>query len=100
MLLTAGSLPCSVPHVTLSEFLLKLAADPHLLEQFRRDPQAIADKYELEPEQLRLLGAGKLEEIRFEIRAELGADDERVSVIWIHSLPGVPWLFKGPDPAP
>ncbi len=85
--------------MTLSEFLLKLAADPHLLERFREDPQGVADEYDLEPEQLRLLGAGKLEEIRFEIRAEIGADDERVSVIWIHSLPSVPWLFKGPDPA-
>ena len=83
--------------MSLSEFLLALAADPKLLERFQRDPSGVADELGLTDEQRRLLGPGQLEKLRVEIRAELTVDDEAAMIIWLHQLPSIPWLFAPPD---
>jgi hypothetical protein len=84
--------------MTLSESLLKLAADPELLEEFRQNPARVADKYQLSDEQRRLLGPGQLDKLRVEIRAELATgDDEAAMIIWLHHLPSIPWLFAPPE---
>lgn len=86
--------------MTLSEFVLKLAADPDLLERFGREPDAVADEYGLSLEQRQLLGSGRLENVRVEIRAELDVDDEAAMIIWLHHLPSpIHWLFKPPADA-
>jgi hypothetical protein len=83
--------------MTLSEFLLKLAADPKLLQQFREYPTDVADEYGLTDEQRRLLGPGQLDNLRVEIRGELTLDDEAATIIWLHQLPSIPWLFAPPE---
>lgn len=85
--------------MTLSEFLLRLAADPDLLERFREEPQRVADELGLREEQRRLLGPGQLEKLRVEIRAELQVGEEAAMIVWLHYLPSIPWLFKAPDDA-
>ena len=83
--------------MSLSEFLLALAADPKLLERFQSDPSGVADELGLTDAQRRLLGPGQLEKLRVEIRAELTVDDEAAMIIWLHHLPSIPWLFAQPD---
>jgi hypothetical protein len=85
--------------VKLAEFLLKLAADPDLLERFRAHPDAVADEYELDARQRRLLGPGQLERLRIEIHGELEVDEEKASIVWLYQVPSIPWLFKAPDDA-
>jgi hypothetical protein len=87
--------------MTLSEFLLALAADPHLLERFQKDPVGVADELGLTEAQRRLLGPGQLDKLRVEIRAELKVDDddEAAMIIWLHHFPSIPWLFAPPDDA-
>ena len=83
--------------MTLSEFLLALAADRNLLERYQGDPTGVADELGLSEEHRRLLGPGQLEKLRVEIRAELTVDDEAAMIIWLHHLPSIPWLFAPPD---
>jgi hypothetical protein len=85
--------------MTLSEFLLKLAADPKLLERFQDDPDGVADEFELSHAQRSLLGPGQLENLRIEIRAELQVDGESAMIIWLHHLPPIHWLFAPRDEA-
>ncbi len=77
----------------LSEFLLQLAANPELLEAFNENPDRVADEVGLSHEQRHLLGPGKLEDLRVEVRGELSIDDERAMIQWIHHLPTILWLF-------
>lgn len=86
-------------HVTLSQFLLRLAADPALLEEFNSDPHGVAKRLELREDQRRLLGPGELENLRVEIKTELRIDDEAAMIIWLHHLPPIHWLFAAPDDA-
>lgn len=90
---------CSVKHVTLSQFLLRLAADPALLEEFNSDPHAVAERLKLREDQQRLLAPGQLENLRVEIKTELRIDDEAAMIIWLHHLPPIHWLFTAPDDA-
>jgi hypothetical protein len=85
--------------MTLSEFLLRLAADPDLLEQFHREPTRVADDLGLGEEQRALLGAGQLENLRIEIHGELKVGEEAAMIFWLHRLPAIHWLFKAPDDA-
>jgi hypothetical protein len=85
--------------VTLGEFLLKLAADPDLLERFRAHPDAVAEEYELDASQRRLLGPGQLDKLRIEIHGELQVGEEAAMIIWLHYLPSIAWLFQAPDDA-
>jgi len=71
----------------LSDFLLRLAADPELLERFRGDPAAVAEELGVTGAQLELLREGKLEKLRVEIHAEIYVDDERMAMHWVHSGP-------------
>jgi hypothetical protein len=85
--------------MTLSEFLLKLAADPHLLERFREEPRKVADEIGLDEEQRRLLAAGSLEQLRIEIHGELRVGEETAMIVWLHRFPSIPWLFAASDDA-
>ena len=85
--------------MTLSEFLLRLAADPDLLERFRAEPHSVADELGLGEEQRRLLGPGQLQKLRVEIHGELQVGEEAAMIIWLHHLQSIPWLFKAPDDA-
>jgi hypothetical protein len=85
--------------MTLSEFLLRLAADPKLVERFHEDPNGVADELGLAEEQRRLLEAGQLENLRVEIHGELRVGEEAGMIVWLHHLPAIHWLFKAPDDA-
>jgi hypothetical protein len=85
--------------MTLSEFLLRLAADPDLLERFHGDPHGVADELGLGEDQRRLLQAGELENLRIEIHGELKVGEEAAMIFWLHHLPAIHWLFKAPDDA-
>jgi hypothetical protein len=85
--------------MTLSEFLLRLAADPDLVERFHEDPNGVADELGLGEEHRRLLGAGQLENLRIEIHGELKVGEDAAMIFWLHHLPPIQWLFKAPDDA-
>jgi|tagenome__1003787_1003787.scaffolds.fasta_scaffold20728129_2 hypothetical protein len=81
--------------MTLSQFLLRLVADPELLARFTNDPEGVAREFDLDPRKLQLLGAAQIESLRVEIRAEIETEGESATVIWLHH---VPWLWKADGP--
>jgi hypothetical protein len=83
--------------MTLSQFLLRLAAEPALLEEFNKEPQVVATRLGLREDQQRLLAPGQLDNLRVEIKTELRIDDEAAMIIWLHQLPPIHWLFAAPD---
>ncbi len=75
--------------MTVSEFLLQLATDPKLREEFADDPVQVASKHGLDEDALKLLTTGDQSEIRYEIKLETEVESETAVLVWIHVLP---WL--------
>jgi len=76
--------------MTVAEFLLKLvSADPDFVDAFRKDMDKVMREHGVDDEGRRLILAGSIEELRFEIKTTLAGNDE-ASIIWIHHIP---WLF-------
>ena len=75
--------------MTISEFLLQVAANPKLAEEFFNDPVSVASEHGLGEEALKLLLAGTPSEIRFEVKLETELESETAVLSWIHVLPWV-----------
>jgi hypothetical protein len=88
--LTRARAACTVAQVTISDFLLKLAREPSLLEEFRKDPGRISREHDLDEQQLQVLLAADLSELRVKIKAELQVEGEHVAFITIHAPPPTP----------
>jgi hypothetical protein len=72
-----------------AQFLLKLANDPELVAALRDDLEGTLRDNEVDEEGRRLLLAGSIDELRFEIRTNLKSSGGETSIIWIHHIP---WL--------
>ncbi len=77
--------------MTIAEFLLKLAGDDELLQRFKDNPEEILrNAKDLDHEQLALLRAGRLVDLRLKITAEFEVHGEMVAMHTIHVPPPPP----------
>jgi hypothetical protein len=74
--------------VTLVEFLLTIAREPALIEEFQKDPETFFETHQLDAKARQLLTSGRLTELRVELNATLDVDGTETAILWIH----VPWL--------
>jgi hypothetical protein len=72
-----------------AQFLLKLVNDPNLVADLRKDLEGTLVANDVDEEGRRLLMAGSIDELRFEIRTNLTSSDGETAIIWIHHIP---WL--------
>jgi hypothetical protein len=77
--------------MTIAEFLLKLAGDDELLQRFKDNPEEILrHEKDLDHEQLALLRAGRLVDLRVKIHAEFEVHGETVAMHTIYVPPPPP----------
>jgi hypothetical protein len=83
--------------MTIAEFLLKLAGDDELLQRFKDNPaEVLRDEKDLDHEQLALLRAGRLVDLRVKIDAEFEVAGERVAMHTIY----MPTIYGPQPPSP
>jgi hypothetical protein len=75
-------------HVTLSQFLLRLASDPELFEKFAAAPnkEDFLREQEVDEHALHFLLSGNLRNIRVHIQAELEIDGDFYSIGTVHTV--------------
>jgi hypothetical protein len=77
--------------MTIAKFLLKLAGNDELLQRFKDNPaEVLGDEKHLDPEQLALLRAGRLVDLRVKIDAEFEVHGETVAMHTIYVPPPPP----------
>ena len=68
--------------MTISQFLLRLAADPTFRETYRDNPELAFDEFGLTAHQRDLLRAANLQQLKITIEAEARVDDETFSMLF------------------
>jgi hypothetical protein len=84
--------------MTIAEFLLRLATDEDLLEEFNRDREGMLLDEALSDEDRRLLLAGNTDELRVKVTAEFHVRGQKVAYHTVYTVPGTVYVPPPPPP--
>lgn len=84
--------------MTIAEFLLRLATDGDLLQEFKRDREGVLLNEALSDEDRRLLLEGNTDELRVKVTAEFRVRGQKVAYITVYTVPGTVYVPPPPPP--